>query len=232
MKNILLVEDDKNAGEMLAEALRGAGYEVTCATDTTLARIHFDDLPDLAIVDIVLEGSDPLCPDGLSLIREVRRGKSTVPIIVLSNTTLNEVKVIALRSGADDYLTKPFHVGELLARIDALFRRCSSTVQEERVFLDQGKHLLVIDGKTMKLTRMEFQIMAMLMARPELVITRDTMLRRLQVESDGYASRIVDNHVAGIRRKLDRIRSGASGLIDTVHGVGYKFTPRAVVWDD
>ena len=85
----------------------------------------------------------------------------------------------------------------------------------------------MIEGTEMKLTRLEFQIMAMLMARPEIVITRDTMLRRLQIETDGLGSRIIDNHIAAVRRKLERVTRGASAIIDTVHGVGYKFTPRS-----
>lgn len=227
MKTILVVEDEQPMREALCDALRNAKYEVLSAGDTSHARVLFDDMPDLAIVDIVLEGSDPLCPDGLSLLREIRRNKVKVPVIILSNTTLHEVKVIALRSGADDYITKPFHIGELLARVDALFRRCDHAANEEAIRLDQGKHLLVIEGTEMKLTRLEFQIMAMLMARPEIVITRDTMLRRLQIETDGLGSRIIDNHIAAVRRKLERVSRGASAIIDTVHGVGYKFTPRS-----
>jgi len=232
MKTILIVEDDKQALNMLAEALRNAGYEIMTASDTNHALVLFDDLPDLAIVDIVLEGSDPLIPDGLSLIREVRHSKNKVPIIVLSNTALQEVKVIALRSGADDYLTKPFHVGELLARVEAVFRRCEKAMSLESIRLDQGKHLLVVEGTEMKLTRLEFQIMSMLMARPEIVISRDSMLRRLQIETDGFASRIIDNHIAAIRRKLERVSRGTSGIIDTVHGVGYRYTPKAYVREE
>lgn len=232
MKKILVVEDEASIREMIALNLKMGGYEVQAAASAeealTLAgpgRPEFD----VALLDIMLPGMN-----GFSLCEQLRREHAALGIIMLSAKTQEADKVSALSIGADDYMTKPFSVSELLARIEALCRRVGrfqsvrlDAVEERlvsgRFVLDVRSHILYKDGAPVDLTQVEFQIMELFFHNPGVALVRDKILEG--VWGDHYFGdvKIVDVNIRRLRMKVEDEPSDPRHIL-TVWGYGYRWT--------
>jgi len=224
MTRVLVVEDDPAILQGLADNLGFEGYDVITASDGESAyRIQRAQKPDLIVLDLMLPRMS-----GLELCRKMRAEGIQTPIMMLTARSEESDRVIGLDLGADDYVTKPFSVRELMARIRALLRR--STAQPDlptelrfgEVAVDFRKYVAVRNGIEVEMTRKEFSILRLLVARAGNVVTRDELLNEVWGYESFPVSRTVDNHIAGLRAKLEADPTRPEH-IRTVHGVGYKF---------
>lgn len=224
MKRILVVEDDPAILKGLEVALREENYEVMTATDGAegFRRAHRENL-DLIILDIMLPGMD-----GLEICRRLRGERSTTPIIMLTSRKEEVDKVLGLELGADDYVTKPFSIRELKARIRACMRRPPELVRdiEEYAFgditLDFKKLEAKRRGDPLKLSAKEFEILKYLILREGEVVTRDMLLDDVWGYEQYPTTRTVDNYILSLRKKIETDPSNPEHLL-TVHTAGYKF---------
>ena len=228
MSNILVVEDEPAIAESLAYSLRRDGFSVVVAPTLAAAEREIKGT-DLVVLDLMLpDGS------GFDLISSVRRQQHTTAIIVLSSRDSEADRVAALETGADDYVNKPFSPREIVARVRAVLRRAGSTtpaagasasIDGTPLGVDESTRRATVNGKVMDLTRVEFDLLACLLAAPGRVFTRAQLIDR--VWGDGFAitDRTVDSHVKGLRRKVADA-GGDAALIETVRGVGYRATDR------
>lgn len=223
-QRILIVEDDPNVALVLQDALTAEGYDTEHASDGHHALITARaGAFDLTLLDVGLPGKD-----GFAVCDELRRGGQHMPILLLTARTAPDDKVLGLRMGADDYVTKPFHVPELLARIQALLRRTRShsaaILVEYRfgdVFVDFYRGRATKGGRSVELTTKELVLLRYLIARRGGVVSRGELL----AEVWGYQStntRTVDVHVATLRQKLET-RPHEPKYVVTVRGEGYQF---------
>jgi two-component system, OmpR family, response regulator RegX3 len=224
---ILIADDEPSVRDSVTYALQQEGYEVTPAVDGTDAESKLAvDMPfDLLILDIMMPGRS-----GLEICREVR-ARSAVPIIILTAKDAEVDKVVGLEVGADDYVTKPFSVRELLGRVHAQLRRreldrtpSSETTRIEAgpVSIDLVRHVVTVRGRQVNLTRSEFQLLRLLAGRPGEVFRRHQIMEELwQTEFDGDV-RACDVHISNLRQKVERDAQRPE-LVVTVRGVGYKF---------
>ena len=215
---VLIIDDDRRLRAALRRALTLAGYEVDMVADgeAGLARI-VDSPPDAVVLDLGLPGLD-----GLDVCRSLRGRGDRVPVLMLTARDAVEDRIDGLDAGADDYLVKPFDVGELAARLRALLRRTGAddgplTFCELR--LDPARHGVVVGDGFAELTRTEYQLLELLMRHPRQVLTHDVIYTRVWGYDFGPASNALRVYVSYLRRKLDQV--GARPLIATVHGVGY-----------
>lgn len=224
---ILIADDEPSVRDSVGYALNQEGFEVTPAVDGTEAEelLAGDFDYDLLILDIMMPGAS-----GLDICREVR-SRSAVPIILLTAKDAEVDKVVGLEVGADDYVTKPFSVREVLGRVRAMLRRReldrsplpeSSKIVSGPVTIDLARHVVTIHGKTVSLTRSEFQLLRLLAARPGEVFTRSQIMEELwQTEFDGD-ERACDVHISNLRQKVETDPQRPE-LVLTVRGIGYKF---------
>lgn len=221
MKTIYIVEDDVAINDLIAYALRGDGYAVQGFSNAEGFRTQIaQKVPDLAILDIMLPGQD-----GLSLLKMLRTENRTknLPVILLTAKSTEYDKVIGLDSGADDYITKPFGVLEMLSRVKAVLRRTSGNVQNDSVTVGQitmniAEHKVYVDGKELGLTLKEFELLRYLMERKGQAVTRDTLLSGVWGYQFEGETRTVDVHIGTLRQKLGQYGS----CIQTVRGIGYR----------
>jgi DNA-binding response OmpR family regulator len=226
MTKILAIEDDPAILRGLTDNLRFEGYEVVTATDgETGYRLHQERKPDLILLDLMLPRMS-----GLELCRKLRGEKIQTPILMLTARSEEPDRVLGLDLGADDYVTKPFSVRELMARVRALLRRTQpradlpDDLRFAGVSIDFRSYEARRNGDLVEMTRKEFGILRFLASRAGQVVTRDDLLNEVWGYESYPSSRTVDNHVAGLRAKLERDASQPEH-IKTVHGVGYKFIP-------
>ncbi|HEY2933363.1 MAG TPA: response regulator transcription factor [Acidobacteriota bacterium] len=224
MTTVLVVEDDPSILRGLADNLRCEGYDVLTASDGETGRkMQQEKSPDLIVLDLMLPRVS-----GLELCRKLRADGVQTPILMLTARSEEADRVLGLDLGADDYVTKPFSVRELMARIRAILRRTQTqtNLPDELRFadveIDFRKYEARRRGSPVEMTRKEFAILRLLAARAGEVITRDELLNEVWGFESYPVSRTVDNHVAGLRAKLERDASRPEH-IKTVHGVGYKF---------
>lgn len=219
---ILLVDDEPNLRETLAFNLRTAGYEVvTAATGTAALELVRTAQPDLIILDLMLPELD-----GLTVCRSLREF-SAVPILMLTARTGELDKIIGLESGADDYMTKPFSLGELQARIRALLRRTGPrSSSEELVSGDLALSLVsrraFLAGRELALSPKEFSLLGELMRHQGAVLSRDLLLTRVWGYDFYGDSRTVDVHVRWLREKIEADPANPVRIV-TVRGIGYRF---------
>jgi len=226
MAKILIVEDDRAIILGLRENLAFEGHTVTEATrgDEALARLAAAK-PDMLILDIMLPGIS-----GFEVCRRVRKEDRRLPILMLTARSDEVDKVMGLDLGADDYLTKPFSLSELLARVRALLRRTQSSEEPAlpatlvfgQVRLDFVSYVATKRGKPVHLTAKEFALIRYLAAHQGEALRRDLLLDRVWGEGVYPTNRTVDTHVLSLRNKLETDPSRPRHLV-TVHGVGYKF---------
>jgi two-component system, OmpR family, response regulator MprA len=219
---ILVVDDERAVRESLRRALELEGYEIELAADgrEALSRLAENDgsQPDAVILDVLMPGVD-----GLEVCRRLRRGGSSVPVLMLTARDEIESRVSGLDAGADDYVTKPFALEELLARVRALLRRTSDTPDDILRFadleLDPGTREVRRSGQVIELTRTEFALLELFMTNPRQVLTRSIIFERVWGYDFGFASNSLDVYIGYLRRKTEA--GGLPRLIQTVRGVGY-----------
>ena len=216
---VLLVEDEPSVGELVRGYLTREGYRVIWVRsgEEGLAELDRHQVR-IVLLDIGLPGKD-----GFEVCRDIR-GRSQVPILMLTARDEEPDRVIGLEVGADDYLTKPFSPRELVARMKAIFRRTEPQEHRDRfsladVSLDRESRDVTVDGKPVELTAKEFDLLAFFMANAGVVVSRDLLLDRVWGQEYPGGTRTVDVHVAQLRRKL-----GRPDLIRTLRGAGYKAT--------
>jgi DNA-binding response OmpR family regulator len=219
---VLLVEDDANLRQTLALNLRAEGYRVLEAEDgeTGLASARTDK-PDLVVLDVMLPRLD-----GLTVCRILRR-ESGVPIILLTARGAEADRIIGLETGADDYIVKPFSLGEFLARVRAALRRGAASqpgdvLTAEDLRLDLAARRATRAGRPIGLTPREFDLLALLMRHRGAVMSRGLLLARLWGDDYVGDDRTVDVHIHWLRQKLEKDPAQPE-LIQTVRGVGYRF---------
>lgn len=222
MALIYVVEDDKSIQEIEVFALSGAGFTVKGFDNakTFIAALE-EKLPDIILLDIMLPDED-----GLSLLKKLRAKKETamLPIILVTAKGAEIDKVKGLDFGADDYITKPFGVMELISRVKAMLRRSKAMGEDVakeitvgRITLNRESHSVSVDGVGVELTYKEFELLKLLMMNARIVTTREVILDRVWGTDYEGESRTLDMHIKTLRQKL----KGASGMIKTVRNVGY-----------
>jgi DNA-binding response OmpR family regulator len=226
MTTVLAIEDDPAILRGLSDNLRYEGYEVVTATDGESGyHLQRERKPDLIVLDLMLPRMS-----GLEFCRKLRGEGVQTPILMLTARSEEPDRVLGLDLGADDYVTKPFSVRELMARVRALLRRSQpqnglpDELQFGGVDIDFRSYEAKCNGEPVEMTRKEFAILRYLASRAGEVVSRDDLLNEVWGYETYPASRTVDNHVAGLRAKLER-HSSEPEHIKTVHGVGYKFIP-------
>jgi DNA-binding response OmpR family regulator len=228
MQKVLIVEDDQTLSETLRYNFEREGYQVSTAADgrqaLELAERH---RPDAVVLDVMLPELG-----GFDVCRALRRD-STVPILMLTAKDDEIDKVVGLELGADDYLTKPFSVRELLARVRAMLRRVemqesprfgtdSRLLQAENLHVNLDEHRVELAGQQLQLKPKEFDLLVFLMQRPGRVFNREQLLSQVWGYDFAGDSRTVDVHVRWLREKIEADPSQPT-LIETVRGVGYRF---------
>lgn len=220
MKRILVVEDEPTILAAVATRLRAEEFLVDTAVDGPSAvATATASPPDLVVLDVMLPGFD-----GLEVCRRIQAAQP-VPVLMLTARSDETDMLVGLGIGADDYLTKPFSMRELVARVRVLLRRVDRVGRSQT--LDVGGCRIDLEGRRVHrgvaeihLTRTEFDLLVFLASRPGAAVSRDALLEHVWGWASGVESRTVDTHVKALRRKL------GSELIRTVHGVGYALEPR------
>jgi len=218
MARILIVDDDPAILEILGAYLRQEGHTVLEAADGDTGREGLAGA-DLAILDWMLPGVS-----GLNLAREQRRAHPDFPILLLTARGEEEDKLRGLEVGADDYVTKPFSPREVVARVRALLRRARlhDQVSAGGLHLDERTRTATLDGQELSLTKLEFDLLLTLARHPGFVWSRDRLLERVWGPDFPGVERVVDVHMAGLRKKLGE-NPEQPRFIETLRGVGYRF---------
>ena len=223
-KSILIVEDDNNIADLLRLYLEKEGYQATIAADGTQG-IDLDRQlrPDLVLLDVMMPGVD-----GWGVLRAIRQDSQT-PVIMLTAKGETTDKVSGLKQGADDYITKPFEMKEVLARIEAVLRRAAGDGDKgkprrlvfDKLIIDLDSFELIVDGKRVETPPKEMELLYHLASTPNRVYTRNQLLDEVWGFDYFGDSRTVDVHVKRLREKLEGVSDQWS--LKTVWGVGYKF---------
>ena len=222
---ILVVDDEESYRDALAVGLSQEGFDVVCAGDGAEARASvLRDRPDLILLDVML-------PDvsGIELCRELR-AELDVPVIMVTARDGEVDVVLALELGAADYVSKPYRLRELVARMRAVLRRRrdpaadGAVVAAGGVRLDIARHEASVDGDPVELSRKEFDLLALLVSKAGQVVTREECIDRLWWGQDLADTRTLDTHVKRIRRKVEHDPSAPAHLV-TVRGIGFRFDP-------
>ena len=221
MALIYIVEDDKNIQEIESYALGSAGYDVRCFDDgAAFSEAMKAVLPDLILLDIMLPGED-----GLSILKRLRSDNETrnLPIIMVTAKSTEIDTVKGLDQGADDYITKPFGIMELMSRVKAILRRVKKDESEDvlrykNIVLDQDRRLCTLDGEKVELTFKEYELLKLFLNNTGIVLTRYSIMASVWGYDFTGESRTVDMHIKTLRKKL----GAAGGMIVTVRNVGYK----------
>ena len=223
-KSILIVEDDNNIADLLRLYLEKEGYQATIAADGTQGIDLYRKLrPDLVLLDVMMPGVD-----GWGVLRAIRQDSQT-PVIMLTAKGETTEKVSGLKQGADDYITKPFEMKEVLARIEAVLRRAAGDGDKEKprrlvfdkLIIDLDSFELIVDGKRVETPPKEMELLYHLASTPNRVYTRNQLLDEVWGFDYFGDSRTVDVHVKRLREKLEGVSDQWS--LKTVWGVGYKF---------
>lgn len=220
MSTIYIVEDDRNISEIESFSLKNSGYEVEVYENAAgFYQAVKERVPSLILLDIMLPDES-----GLSIVEKLRKDTVTkkVPIILVTAKTTEIDKVKGLDMGADDYLTKPFGVMELISRVKALLRRSGEGNSDKcltigKIFLDSERHAVYVDNKPCELTYKEYELLKMLMLHAGIVTNRDDILNHVWGTDFQGESRTLDMHIKTLRQKLGE----AGSMIKTVRNVGY-----------
>ena len=225
-KKLLIVEDDNDLIKLLRYNLEREGFKVAQATDGSVALAEARrDPPDLVILDLMLPGLD-----GLEVCRQLRRVDRFVrtPVLILSARNEESDRVVGLEVGADDYVTKPFSMREVIARVRGLLRRNEpvrsqgSRLQRGNLVVDTAGHSVSVAGRLVGLTALEFRLLHHLALHPGIVFSREQLLDRVWSNDRIVTPRSVDVYIRRIREKIEA-EPHQPGYVQTVHGVGYRF---------
>lgn len=221
-KKIFVIDDEADLREILRVNLSKEGYAVKVFSSAEEALESFTGgLPDLIILDIMMQGMS-----GYDFCKKLRSEPDykLIPVIFLSAKSEEFDKVLGLELGGDDYVTKPFGIKELLSRVKAIFRRSEIREQHsaellkyEGIELDADKYLLKIDGKPVKVTKTEFNLLYLFLKNPGKVFTRDNIINSVKGDDIYVIDRTIDVHIMNLRKKLGKYKD----LISTFSGVGY-----------
>jgi two-component system alkaline phosphatase synthesis response regulator PhoP len=225
-ERVLLIEDDPSIVAGLELNLQLEGYEVLTAADGERGyELATEKAPDLILLDIMLPGVN-----GLEVLRRLRAINADVPVLILTARGDEADKVLGLTLGADDYISKPFNLAELRARINASLRRQrlrdagqQPLVEFADVVVDLDRHQVRRAGQTVPMTAREFALLAYFLRNPERAITRDTLLAEVW-QTDYLTQRTIDNFVGRLRAKFERDPERPRHFV-TVRGIGYRFEP-------
>jgi two-component system alkaline phosphatase synthesis response regulator PhoP len=227
--NVLFVEDEEALRMTVGDRLRSEGYLVDCAKDGNEGFEKATQLPfDLIILDLML----PL-RDGLSVCRDLREAGLITPLLMLTAKGQTTDKILGLKTGADDYVTKPFDMQELVARVEALLRRAPTSTGMRGVSefgtirLDRRAREVTRDGRPVNLSVREFQLLKYFIEHVGMTVSREQLLVDVWGYNGGIFTRTVDVHVASLRQKLENDPKRPL-FIQTVQRVGYRFTPEVV----
>lgn len=218
---IYILEDDTSIRSFVEYALNNSGFEAKgFERPSEFFSGVEEECPELVLLDIMLPEYD-----GIQVLKKLRAMKKTenVPVIMLTAKTTEYDKVVGLDAGADDYVSKPFGIMELIARIKALLRRTQTKSGEEEFFAGElyvcpKKHIVRAGNKEVSLTLKEFELLCLLISNPGVVFTRDQILRRIWGYSFDGENRTVDVHIRTLRQKL----LDCGDVVETVRGIGYK----------
>ncbi len=222
MQKVYIVEDDDSIREMVMYALRTAGFDVQGIVDGDQLFPALDDcIPDMILLDIMLPGSD-----GITLLKKLKQTDryKQIPVIMLTAKGSELDRIKGLDLGADDYITKPFSVMEVISRIKAVLRRFVAEQEPPaeltvgQILLNQAKRTVTVGGSEVALTYKEFELLQYLMINSGIVLSRDKLLEQVWGFDYNGESRTVDMHIKTLRQKL----GGAGSHIKTVRNVGYK----------
>jgi len=222
MTRILIVEDEPNMVAGLRDNFEYEGYEVLTASDGAegLGRA-LNDAPDLVVLDVMMPKMS-----GLDVCKQLKAKRPSIPVIMLTARGQEVDKVVGLELGADDYVTKPFSIRELLARIKAVLRRAHGGSQERYAFGDVAVNLrtcqVTRDGKPVEFSAKEFDLQKYFLCHPGEALSRDRLLEKVWGYNSFPTTRTVDAHIVHLRQKLE-LKPEEPRFILTVHGVGYKF---------
>ncbi|QEE28474.1 response regulator transcription factor [Terriglobus albidus] len=222
---LLIIEDEKRLAENIAQALREAGFAVDYAADgITGSHMAVQDIFDAIILDLMLPGKS-----GKRVLTELRQTKSRTPVLVLTALEGKETIVDLLNSGADDYLAKPFDLGELLARVKALIRRAkgvsSTIIQVADMEIDTVRQTVKRRGQEIDLSPMEYRILQYLSYRPRAIVSKQELLEHLYDFEWEHHSNVIEAHISNLRRKLNL--QGTEPLIETLRHRGYRLSEEA-----
>lgn len=212
---VVLAEDDAAIAEPLSRALQREGYEVQVVGDGLAALEHVGRVPvDLLVLDLGLPGMD-----GLEVCRRIRSEFADLPVLMLTARTDEVDFVVGLDAGADDYVSKPFRLAELLARVRALLRRRTQDVVEvDGLRMELSGRRVLLEGDEVTLANKEFELLRVLMLHSGQVVTREEILHTVWGDADMKSSKTLDMHMSWLRRKI-----GGERRIATVRGVGFRF---------
>jgi len=222
---ILIIEDEPGLVTTLRDRLRKNGYQVSAAKDgETGLEMAMREPADLILLDLMLPGQN-----GLTVCEKLRKAGSTTPILMLTARRQTKDKVAGLKAGGDDYLTKPFQMSELLARVEALLRRAATAPdmaqarhQFGSIAIDTRSTEVTRDGHVVPMSAKEFQLLRYFMEHPNVTLSREELLREVWGYGDRPSTRTVDVHVAWLRQKLEPDLKNPQFIL-TVVGFGYKF---------
>lgn len=235
-QKILIVEDEERVARLLSEYLTASGFEALMihngleAVDTVKR-----ENPDLILLDLMLPGKD-----GLEIAKEVRRF-SDMPLIMITARVEEIDRLLGLELGADDYICKPFSFREVVARVKAVLRRhnripgygsgygsgdgpgeAGKDDRDKGVALDESRHLLVIEGRKLTLTAIEFQLFKAMAGQPGMIFTRDMLMDRIYTDGRVVSDRTIDSHIRKLRKKIKTLLPDRE-IIHSVYSVGYKY---------
>lgn len=217
MKHILVIEDDVYIGNAIEEMLKREGYQVSRAYSGTEAVLVLPRAkPDLVLLDLMLPG---VC--GEEVLKQIRG----IPVIILSARSDIDHKVELLLDGAADYITKPFHQKELLARVSVQLRNASAAADSAKLTfqdlsLDADRHIVAVNAREVKLTRTEYAILKLLMKNPAQVVTKSLLLERISEDTPDCTESSLKTHISHLRAKLRE--TGSREYIESVWGIGFK----------
>ena len=221
MARVLIADDEPNIREVISFALERAGLATATARNGSEALQQMRRSPaDLVILDIGMPEID-----GLEVCRQLRKS-SDVPILFLSARDEEIDRVLGLELGGDDYVTKPFSTRELVARVNVILKRARSGVRlpaamgHGKVRLDAARHAVWFNEKPLALTALEFEILGALLARPEMVFSREQIMEAAYGAGTYVSERTIDSHIRNLRGKF--AEAGCSSIVETVHGVGFR----------
>ncbi|MBD2760412.1 response regulator transcription factor [Yimella sp. cx-573] len=222
---VLVVDDESNLTELLSMALRYEGWEIkTAATGSSAVRTAKEFEPDAVVLDMMLPDFD-----GLEVLRRMRDTDPTLPVLFLTAKDAVEDRVAGLTAGGDDYVTKPFSLEEVVARVRALIRRStqffednSSLLRVGDLTLDEDSHEVVRDGTEITLTATEFELLRFMMRNPKRVLSKAQILDRVWHYDFGGQANVVELYISYLRKKID---AGRDPMIHTMRGAGYVLKP-------